>query len=347
MSFLVIDEHSNLQRTFVGSPTDAWQHSEHRPLDGAVFELLAQSHGLDRHMRHALNVAFSAAATDATILVRGESGTGKSVLARAIHAHSARSANPFVAVHCPSLTDEMLESELFGHVTALSPDTAQGPVGKIASAEGGTLFLDEIGDLSIALQPKVLRLLQESRYERVGETQARVSNVRVLAATARALEADVAAGRFREDLFYRLNVIEVSLPPLRQRTNDILPLAEELLRFLTAQCDKVITGFDALVKQAFVRYLWPGNVRELRNAIERGTILSPGPSIQLCHLPPQIVNLNSLHSKASSSPEISLEQIEFNHIRRVLASTATLEEAAAQLGINPSTLYRKRKKYGM
>jgi transcriptional regulator with AAA-type ATPase domain len=184
MSFLVFDEHPNLQQTFVGNHADAFQHLEHRLFDGASIDLLANGHAVDPHMRHALDVAFSAAATDATILLRGESGTGKGVLARAIHAHSARSTNPFVTVHCPSLTAELLESELFGHVAELPADATFDPVGKIASAEGGTLFLDEIGDLPIALQPRVLRLLQESRYERVGETQARVSNVRVLAALA-------------------------------------------------------------------------------------------------------------------------------------------------------------------
>ena len=165
-------------------------------------------------MREALDLAFMTAATEATILIRGESGTGKGVLARAIHARSQRAGGPFVTVHCPSLSAELLESELFGHVQGAFTGAVRDTIGKVAVAEGGTLFLDEIGDLPLALQPKLLRLLQERCYERVGETQTRAGNVRILAATNRDLEAEIAAGRFREDLFYRLNVIEVTVPPL-------------------------------------------------------------------------------------------------------------------------------------
>jgi NtrC-family two-component system response regulator AlgB len=176
-------------------------------------------------MRQALDIAFKAAASEAVVLLRGESGTGKGVLARAIHAHSRRSNAPFITVSCPALSAELLESELFGHVQGAFTGAVRDTIGKVATADGGTLFLDEIGDLPIALQPKLLRLLQEKQYERVGETRTRASDVRVLAATNRKLEADIRAGRFREDLFYRLNVIEVTLPPLRERPHDILPLA--------------------------------------------------------------------------------------------------------------------------
>src|SRR5205085_649238 len=179
-------------------------------------------------MRQALDLALKAAPSEATMLLRGESGTGKGVLARTIHAQSRRSTGPFVTVHSPSLSAELLESELFGHVQGAFTGAVRDTLGKVAVAEGGTLFLDEIGDLPPALQPKLLRLLQEKRYERVGETQTRVSDVRILASTNRNLEAETAAGRFREDLLYRLNVIEVKLPPLRERPRDILPLAEHL-----------------------------------------------------------------------------------------------------------------------
>ena len=171
----------------------------------------------DPTMRQTLDVAFRAAATQATILLRGESGTGKGVLARAIHARSQQAAEPFVTIHCPSLSAELLESELFGHVRGAFTGAVQDTFGKVAAAEGGTLFLDEIGDLPPALQPKLLRLLQDKQYERVGETRTRVSNVRILAATNRDLQAAVAAGTFREDLLYRLNMFEIVLPPLRQR----------------------------------------------------------------------------------------------------------------------------------
>ena len=296
-------------------------------------------------MRQALDVAFKAAPTEATILLRGESGTGKGVLARAIHVQSPRAAGPFVTIHCPSLSAELLESELFGHVQGAFTGAVRDTTGKVAAAEGGTLFLDEIGDLPLTLQPKLLRLLQEKSYERIGETQTRTSNVRVIAATNRNLEAEIAAGKFREDLFYRLNVIEVTLPPLRQRPRDILPLADHLLRFFTRQNGKHISGFAPDVRDAMGRYPWPGNIRELRNSIERGVILSPGPLIEMSHLPAQIGNPS--HLDAVPKEASSLDQKEAEHIRHILATTATIEEAAGKLGINPSTLYRKRKRYGI
>ena len=233
-------------------------------------------------------LAFKTAASEATILLRGESGTGKGVLARAIHARSPRAAGPFVTVACPSLSAELLESELFGHVQGAFTGAVRDTIGKVAAAEGGTLLLDEIGDLPLALQPKLLRLLQERCYERVGETRTRASNVRILAATNRDLEAELAAGRFREDLFYRLNVIEVTLPPLRQRRGDILPLAEHLLRFFARQNGKAISGFAPPAREALLRYAWPGNIRELRNAVERGVILAAGPLVELGDLPSQL-----------------------------------------------------------
>ena len=177
------------------------------------------------------------------MLLRGESGTGKGVLARAIHARSPRAAGPFVTVHCPSLSAELLESELFGHARGSFTGAVQDTLGKVAAAQGGTLFLDEIGELPLALQPKLLRLLQEKRYERVGESQTRVCDVRLLAATNRDLNAAVAAGTFREDLLYRLNVIEIDLPPLRERRADIPVLANHLLRFFSRQSIKPATGF--------------------------------------------------------------------------------------------------------
>jgi len=206
------------------------------------------------------------------------------------------------------------------------------------------LFLDEIGDLPLALQPKLLRLLQEKSYERIGETQTRTCNVRVIAATNRKLEVEIAAGRFREDLFYRLNVIEVTMPPLRQRPSDIMPLAEHLLRFFARQNGKAISGFGPEVRETIVRYSWPGNIRELRNAIERGVILSSGPFVEMIHLPAQIENQIAVDGSAEAT---SLDQIEAEHIRNVLATTDSIEEAATKLGINPSTLYRKRKRYGI
>ena len=297
-------------------------------------------------MRQALDIAFKVAPTEASVLIRGESGTGKGVLARAIHARGPRAAGPFVTVHCPSLSSELLESELFGHVRGAFTGAVRDTAGKVAAAEGGTLFLDEIGDLPLAMQPKLLRLLQEKRYERVGETRTRASNVRILAATNRDLQGGVAAGTFREDLLYRLNVIELVMPPLRQRRADILPLAEHLLGFFGRAMGKPAGSFTDPARAALLRYPWPGNVRELRNAIERGVILAPDPEIGLADLPTQVGATHPL-SAMEVGGAVTLEQLEAEHIRRVLAATPTIDQAAVTLGIDPSTLYRKRKRYGL
>jgi NtrC-family two-component system response regulator AlgB len=293
-----------------------------------------------------LEVAFKAAPTEATILLRGDSGTGKGVLARAIHARSPRAGGPFITVNCPSLSAELLESELFGHVKGAFTGAVQDTVGKVAAAEGGTLFLDEIADLPLPLQPKLLRLLQEKRYERVGESRTRACDIRILAASNRDLQAAVTAGTFREDLLYRLNVIEVVLPPLRQRRKDILPLAEHLLHFIGRQAGKPSVSFTEEARTALLRYPWPGNVRELRNAIERGIILAADKEVGLADLPAQ-VGATVPPTSMEIGGAVTLEQLEGEHIRRVLMSTATLEETAAVLGIDPSTLYRKRKRYGL
>jgi two-component system, NtrC family, response regulator AlgB len=297
-------------------------------------------------MQQALELAFKAAASEATLLLRGESGTGKGVLARAIHARSGRAEGPFLTVHCPSLSVELLESELFGHVRGAFTGAVVDTTGKVAAAEGGTLFLDEISDLPPALQPKLLRLLQEKRYERVGETRTRACDVRLLAATNRDLETEVAAGKFREDLMYRLNVIEVTLPPLRQRRGDILPLAEHLLGFFVRQTGKALAGFTEEARAALAQHTWPGNVRELRNAIERGVILAAGPGVGLADLPVR-VGTPAGPARVEVGEAITLDQLEAEHIRRILTSAPSLEEAAATLGIDASTLYRKRKRYGL
>jgi NtrC-family two-component system response regulator AlgB len=306
----------------------------------------ADLHTEEPAMQQALEVAFRAAPSEATILLRGESGTGKGVLARAIHSQSRRSAATFITVHCPSLSLELLESELFGHVRGAFTGAVQDALGKLAAAEGGTLFLDEIGDLPPPLQPKLLRVLQEKRYERVGDTRTRACNVRIVAATGRDLTAAVSEGKFREDLLYRLNVIEVELPSLRQRRRDILPLADHLLHFFSRQSGKPLHGFTPEVRSAIERYPWPGNVRELRNAIERGVILAVDSWVGVADLPAQIGSPPPVR-RVELGGAATLDEIEAEHIRRVLASTARMEEAATLLGIDPSTLYRKRKRYGL
>ena len=299
----------------------------------------------DPAMRQALDLAFRAAPTEATILLRGESGTGKGVVARAIHARSQRSAAPFVTVHCPSLSAELLESEMFGHARGAFTGAVQETLGKVAVAEGGTLFLDEIGDLPSALQPKLLRLLQDKQYERVGEAKTRVCNIRIIAATNRDLQAAVAMGTFREDLLYRLNVFEIFLPALRQRRKDLEALIDHLLQFFARQNGKIVSGFTDEARVAVLKYSWPGNVRELRNAIERGVILASGPEVGLAELPAQI-GAERPPSVMEVGGAVTLEQLESEHIRRVLQNGPNLDEAADILGIDPSTLYRKRKRYG-
>jgi NtrC-family two-component system response regulator AlgB len=293
----------------------------------------------------ALEVAYQAAPSEATVLLRGESGTGKGVLARAIHARSARAGRPFVTVHCPSLSPELLESDLFGHVRGAFTGAVQDAEGKVAAAEGGTLFLDEIADLPPSVQPKLLRFAQEKAYERVGESRTRQGDVRLVAATNRELEAEVAAGRFREDLLYRLNVIEVRLPPLRERRRDIPDLAGHLLQFFARQAGKPLKGFTKEAWEALRQHAWPGNLRELRNVIERAVILTRADEVGLADLPAQLGQPAPKRLEVGGAA--TLDELEAEHIRRVLAAAPTLDAAAETLGIDPSTLYRKRKRYGL
>jgi NtrC-family two-component system response regulator AlgB len=292
-------------------------------------------------MRHAIDLARQVAPTDATVLIRGESGTGKGVIARAIHSWSDRHEKIFSTVSCPSLSTELLESELFGHVKGSFTNAIRDNPGRIAASEGGTLFLDEIGDLPIQLQPKLLRFLQDREYERVGDSVTRQSNVRVITATNVDLNQAVRDGRFREDLFYRINVIQIDVPPLRDRREDILPLAANLLATLSR---RPIAGFTPEANAGLQSYTWPGNVRELRNVIERAAILCRGDLIGTEHLPSGVVVRTS---EPRLGDPIPFEQIEAAHLRRLLATTATIDEAAKVLGIDATTLWRKRKKYGI
>jgi two-component system, NtrC family, response regulator AlgB len=291
-------------------------------------------------------IALKAAATPATILLLGESGTGKTVLARAIHEQSPLRDNPFVTVSCPSLSRELLESELFGHVKGAYTGAASDTWGKAARAEGGTLFLDEIGELPLEIQPKLLRLLQEKEYERLGEAKPRRANVRVIAASNRNLEQAVKEGRCREDLFYRLNVIALALPPLRERRADLPAIAAGYLRFFAAQCGKRIESFSEAALGALLAHGWPGNLRELRNVVERSVILGTGPQIDLPDLPDHV--RAAVHQSPAPRVQVgalvTLEELEKEHIRLVLDRTTTQEEAARVLGIDPATLYRRRKK---
>ena len=295
------------------------------------------------NVRQLFGVLAKAATHDVSVLLRGENGTGKSVLARQLHALSARARGPFVVVNCPTLSEELLASELFGHARGAFTGAVKDQPGRVETAAGGTLFLDEIGELPPSLQAKLLRFLQDRQFERVGETQTRTADARIVAATNRDIEADVAAGRFRQDLFFRLNTIEVVVPPLRDRREDIVPLAHRFLALLARQTPGTMRcELSAEADAAILAYDWPGNIRELRNAMERAAILASGQRIGVELLPDRIAQ----HAKTPHlGGDYTLDEIEREHIQRILARTATTDEAAKVLGIDTSTLWRRRKRY--
>lgn len=296
-------------------------------------------------VQRALGLAKQAAASDATILIRGETGTGKGVLARAVHAWSARRDHSFSVVSCPSIPLELLESELFGHVQGSFTGAHRDQPGRVAQAQKGTLFLDEIGDLPLSLQAKMLRFIQDHEYERLGESTTRKADVRVLTATHIDLEAAVRAGRFREDLFYRLNVIEISLPALRDRREDLLPLARRLLRRFAAENHRTVGDFSPEAEAWLSAHDWPGNLRELSNAMERAAILTQGPEVSVELLRTKLAVPGP--SEPGPGSAVTLDELEQQHIRRVLATDKPLEHCARILGIDAATLWRKRKKYGL
>jgi len=299
-------------------------------------------------MREVMDVLLRAAPTPASILILGESGTGKSVAAREVHQHSHLAEKPFVTVSCPSLSKELLESELFGHVRGSFTGAIKDHWGKVKSAEGGTLFLDEIGDLPMEIQPKLLRLLQEREYERLGENVTRTANVRVIAATNRDLKKRVNEGAFREDLYFRLNVISVEMPPLRSRLEDLVRFAEHYVRFFAAQCGRELSGFNEEAMTTLRQHAWPGNLREMRNAVERAVILTRGQAIGLSDLPSEMRGGGPTAAAADAiGAMMTLDQLEELHIRNVLKRTTNLTEAASILGIDQATLYRKRKKLAL
>jgi NtrC-family two-component system response regulator AlgB len=303
-------------------------------------------------MLEAMEVLLRAAKTPASILIVGETGTGKSVVARAAHQQSHLSDKPFVTVSCPSLSKELLQSELFGHVKGSFTGAVRDHWGKVKAAAGGTLFLDEIGDLPMEIQPKLLRLLQEREYERLGENVTRTANLRVIAATNRDLKKRMAEGAFREDLYFRLNVITVEMPPLRARPGDLLHFAEHYLKYFTVQCNRHIKGFSDEAIACLRAYSWPGNLRELRNAIERAVIMAKGDKLDPKDLPLELRHRpipggEVREGWGGAGPLISLAKLENLHLREVLQRTSSLAEAAEVLGIDQATLYRKRRKIGL
>lgn len=290
-----------------------------------------------------LQTARRAAASDAVVLLRGESGTGKTVLARWMRKHSHRPEGPFVTVHCPMLSNELMSSVLFGHKKGAFTGAVADAVGKVDEAEGGTLFLDEVGDLSSDAQARLLRFLNDRTYERVGDARERRADVRLIAATNRDLQQEVRAGQFREDLFFRLNVITLTVPALRDRREDLLSLARHYLSYFERRQGRRNLAFSAACESAIQAHAWPGNLRELRNAVERAVILCPSSVIEAADL-----GLVSVQSQTIQlGAEVSLEAIEREHIARVVARAGSYESAARILGIDVSTLQRKRKRYGL
>jgi NtrC-family two-component system response regulator AlgB len=296
-------------------------------------------------MNEALRVAMQVAQTEANVLLLGETGTGKGVLAAAIHDASPRAASALATVNCPSLSADLLESEMFGHARGSFTGAHQSTVGRVAYAEGGTVFLDEVGDFPLALQPKLLRFIQDKLYERVGDPNTRRADVRIIAASNHDLDAMVAAGTFRRDLLYRLNVITVSLPPLRQRIEDIADLAQGFIERYAASYRLPSRALSAPALALMQAYRWPGNIREMQNVIERAVILCPNERIGPEFL--AISRAEPATAAAVPGAPFSLEELERLHIECVLARSETLEAAARTLGIDSSTLYRKRKSYGI
>jgi NtrC-family two-component system response regulator AlgB len=295
-------------------------------------------------MQKVISIAKEAAAASANILLKGESGTGKTVLARAIHDWSPRASKPFLSVSCPSLSSELLESELFGHAKGSFTGALKDYPGRISLGQEGTLLLDEIGDLPLSIQPKLLRFIQEKRYERVGETVTRNADVRLIAASHIDLGQAVSEGRFREDLFYRLSVVEIEIPALRERIEDIEHLAGSMLLFFGRNNHRAFKGFSAEALESFRKYSWPGNLRELRNTVERIAIFCKAEMVGRECLPDKISESEALPRLGDA---VDLNKIEEIHIRRILASAASMQEAADTLGIDTATLWRKRKKYGI
>jgi NtrC-family two-component system response regulator AlgB len=291
-----------------------------------------------------LETARQVAVTDANILILGESGTGKGELAQAIHGWSRRAKKFCVTINCPSLTAELMESELFGHSRGAFTGASESTLGRVNQADGGSLFLDEIGDFPLTLQPKLLRFIQDKEYERVGDPVTRRADVRFLAATNRVLDEMVKNGEFREDLLYRLNVITLKLPPLRERSEDLLALAERFLARFVKEYARPARGFSDAARAALLAYRWPGNIRELRNVIERASIICTQALVEVSHL-------GLGEEPAGNGPRVggalSLEELEKAHIGAVLAGSETLDLAAKTLGIDASTLYRKRKQFNL
>jgi len=298
-------------------------------------------------MRKLIDLASRVAKVDSTVLITGQSGAGKERIARLLHEESSRCRGPFIAVNCGAITENLLESELFGHAKGAFSGATQERPGLFEAADGGTLLLDEIGEIPASMQVKLLRALQEREIRRVGENLSRKVDVRIVAATNRDLSQEVANGNFRQDLYYRMNVVPLQVPPLRERREDILPLARVLLAEASLRMKRKVSGLSPEAADKLVRYTWPGNVRELENAMERAVALSPGTRVELEDLPEEVRNA-SLPAFLNQDSVRSLEEIEREYILASLERNGGNQtQTAQQLRIGSATLYRKLKSYGL
>lgn len=306
--------------------------------------------GKSRAIREVLELVNRVAQTNATVLVTGPSGTGKELVAETIHRRSSRSGGRFVAVNCAALPENLLESELFGHARGAFTDAKSDRTGLFLKASGGTLFLDEIGELPLGLQPKLLRALQERTVRPVGKDREVPFDTRIVVATNKDLEAAVDAGAFREDLYYRVNVIQIDLPPLRLRANDVLLLAQHFIEGFSQRYEKSVAGLSAGAADKLLAYDWPGNIRELQNAIERAVALAHFEEITVDDLPQKIRRYRgwSATEELASGELLPMAEVERRHIQRVLSSVAGNKRQAARiLGLDRRTLYRKLERYGL
>ncbi len=299
--------------------------------------------GQSRAMQQVFDLAAKVAETDSSVLITGESGTGKELVARLIHFRSSRATAPFVAVNCSAIPENLLESELFGHKKGAFTGAIYSKRGSFELANGGTLFLDEIGDMKIEMQAKILRALEERRIKKVGSEEETAVDVRVVAATNKDLPSEIKAGGFREDLFYRLNIVQIVIPPLREHKEDISLLARHFLKVFSSEMKKPVGDFSEEALALLIGYDWPGNIRELKNAVERAVIFAgPGELIRPSHFPPQI-RAEVERNRPSASKEFkNLRTMELDYIREVIEACGGNKAKAAEiLGISPSTIWRK------
>jgi len=299
--------------------------------------------GKSQGMQQVFDLAVRVAATDSSVLIMGESGTGKEVLARLVHFSSHRAGGPFVTVNCSAIPENLLESELFGHKKGAFTGALYMKRGSFELANGGTLFLDEIGDMKLEMQVKILRALEERKIKKVGSEEEAAIDVRVIAATNKDLGEEVKAGRFREDLFYRLDVVQIAVPPLREHKEDVAVFARHFLKLFATEMKKPVADFSQEALSLMMRYDWPGNVRELKNAVERAVIFArPGEPIRTSHFPPQLRTEMGEPKPFAVQGFKSLQALELDYIKEVLdACGGNKAKASAVLGISPSTIWRK------